>query len=412
MIIRSLSRKSPSFRQLLHYMNRDDSLPYFISWNLNLSNHRDYERVLSQFYENAQLLKPGKKSMKLQSGVSLDRQMKALHDVSQKYIQVRGTNLLSYGRMHLDEKSVHMHVMFSANELNKANRHRLSQAQFAMIQRQCEQYLRQAYPDLKQAVLYDRERTQKPNRSRQREYEYTKRTGKKTRKQEVKEKLQELFGQERKGTLSERLRQHEFELYQRGKHYGVIHKGMKYRLGTLGLAEEFLASRKRQVPPPPKQEFPPKPEQEKETNQATERSNMDKIYEQMEILERLRALELERRAALAEELLREYLEEFCSSAAYSIHREGNVVSVELFGETRSFEFTSVRLGSFPLGEDEELVRERRRREVMEFVEPMAVRMAQDCRDYSDAVSEGSEQKEVEPIERGQGDGKEEPEMNQ
>lgn len=375
MIIRSLSRKDPSFRQLFFYMNREKGVPYFVSWNLNLVNHLDYQRVLDQFYENAELLKTRKNgnylyheiiSIKLSSGVSLDRQMKALHDVSQKYIQARGPNLLSYGRMHIDDKSLHMHVMFSANELNQSNRHRLSREQFATIQRQCEQYLQQTYPDLKQPVLYLKDREQKPNKSRQREYEFTKRTGKKTQKQKVKEQLEELLSQRRTQSLKQLFKEHGFELYQRGKHYGVLFRGTKYRMVTLGLADEFLASKKRGFTPDPATPEPDFKESQdkKSTNQKT---NMDKLYEQMKTMAALREYELARRANLSEKILNELLKQNFPEHPFKVYCAGNAVYVQLYGATRLLEYTTKDIEGFPLGVQEDYVLNRRQREVQEKI---------------------------------------------
>ena len=88
--------------------------------------------------------------------------MKALQDLCSKYLQVRGKDLLGYGRMHLEQGHIHMHLMLSSNGMNQRKRHRLEKGEFRRIQKDCEQYLLQTYPALKQEPVYTktREKTQ------------------------------------------------------------------------------------------------------------------------------------------------------------------------------------------------------------------------------------------------------------
>ena len=270
MIIRSLSRKSASFRQLYHYINRDRTIPYSILWNLPSHDAFEEKRILETFYENAQLLKKGKKrnllyheimSILVEPNVPLEAQMQALRDLALKYIQARGQNLLCYGRMHLEGQNLHIHLMISANELNQEKRFHLTSSEFEQVKVQCEQYLQQKYPELRQPVIFQKEQTRSPNKTRQREYEFTRRTGQKTQKQQVKERLQTLFQAERESSLESLLKREGFELYRRGKHHGVVYRGRKYRMGTLGLEEQFFdALRKPASRSKEESDYPQKPQ--------------------------------------------------------------------------------------------------------------------------------------------------------
>lgn len=163
MIIKSLSRKSTSFAQLFDYMNRAAQKGDAFTWNLHGQNRA---QILEGFYQNASQLRSHALgnvlyheiiSLKHSSSVSLERQQKALYDLAHKYLSSRGQELLGYGRIHIEKGHLHMHVMLSANALNASKRHRLTKSDFRRIQQQCEQYVQQAYPDLEQSSVYNKE---------------------------------------------------------------------------------------------------------------------------------------------------------------------------------------------------------------------------------------------------------------
>lgn len=393
MIIRSLSRKTASFHQLYHYINEDDSIPYFFSWNLNIADHLDEDQILDQFYENSECLKGRKNgnvqyheiiAMERRPDIPLIRQIQALHDIMGKYTQARGPNLLAWGRIHVTPTTVHGHLMLSANEIDCFRPFYLSTKEYREIQKQCERYIRQNYPDLKQPVIYEKERTQRPIKSRQREYEYTRRTGKKTKKQQVKEKLTELLEQERDQSLKSLLNQHGFELYQRGKHHGVWYDGRKYRFQTLGLLEEFIAANERRKTPAPEpradhsdegkqvekeesQQNQPKPE--KQSNQTT-RTTMDKIWEGIQ------EAELNKRAKLLEKLLnqKDLIKEHFPDLEYTVERNGTEVMITVFGETMGVEFPKESLMNISLGTSNEEILARREQIVKSAYEALMIQL--------------------------------------
>ena len=270
-----MSRKNASFARLYDYMHRDDGS--FVSWNLRHPLNRG--QVLEQFHRNAELLRKNARcnvfyheivSLQYRRDVPLDRQMKALHDLTNKYLSMRGTRLIGYGRMHLEQGHLHMHLMLSANELNQEKRHWLTKADFREIQQQCERYLHQNYPDLKQPVIYldGKEKIS----TRQREYEYTRRTGKPSRKQQVRDRLAAVLAMEYSGSLAAYLEAYGFDLYQRGKHVGVIYQGTKYRIKTLGLQQELEQARS--VVPKPE----PTTNQKESTDLGKQIRKLEKYY--------------------------------------------------------------------------------------------------------------------------------------
>jgi len=289
MVIKSMSRKKVSFAQLYDYINSHDEVPYFVSWNLNLQNHMDRERVLNQFYQNARLLQYRKNgnalyheiiSFKYTPGVPLNRQMKALHDVTVKYLQARGNHLLSYGRMHMSQGHLHFHVMLSSNELYQSKRHRLSTHEFNQIRVQCERYLQQNYPELKQPTIYDREQTPNPTQAKNREYEFKKRTGKQTKKEQMREHLLELLLNVPNQDVEQWLRLHGFEPYKRGQTFGVTYNGKRYRFTTLGIQEEFLKARNQEPEPTPV--YQQAPDSKEKTQQQKWEQELEDYYREVE----------------------------------------------------------------------------------------------------------------------------------
>ena len=375
MIVRSLPRKTASFRQLYRYINQDQTIPYSILWNLNTHNPYEQEKIVKQFYNNADLLTKGKRrnylyhdiiSMTLAPGVPLDHQMQALRDLALKYIQGRGQNLLAYGRMHLKGKNLHIHLMLSANELGKKTRQYLSRNEFGELKKQCERYIHQQYPELKQPVIFCKERTEKPNKSRQREYEYTRRTGKKTQKQQIKEILADLLEQDRSSPLKQHLKAHNFEIYQRGKHMGVVFDGTKYRLGTLGLREAFAESLSRPVRTSTGKdpEAPSSYTEQPQPNQTHTQTNMNKIYEEMKRQQEQKLEEeCDKRATAFKRNLREALKRAFPDRKFRVYRALNSIAVEIFLVHRSVHFKPKYIQDFVFLKSDEERQQHRQKDI-------------------------------------------------
>lgn len=229
-----MSRKSRSFSQLYDYMNRDDGMVGFMPWNLRPVENR--EQVLEQFYENSDLLRTHAKgnvlyheiiSLKFYSEVPLQRQMQALQDLTRQYLSIRAPHLLGYGRIHLEQGHLHVHLMLSSNELNQARRFRLSKGSYREIQQRCEQYLHEVYPDLKQPIIYDRSRAraQSPENAQEKPLSH----------EELRRILEDILKETNPQDLESVLKEKGFVLYRRGRTPGVEHHGKRYRFSTLGL---------------------------------------------------------------------------------------------------------------------------------------------------------------------------------
>jgi hypothetical protein len=241
MIIKSMSRKVPSFGQLIGYIDRDeDGRDYTLRHNLM---GRDRDRIRAEFEANGGLLQKRKNGVYLYheiisitraKGLSPEEQKARLFDIAQTYVDARCPGNMVFGGLHQDkEHSYHMHLMISANRAGEAKRLRLSKAQFREIQVNLERHVLERYPELEQKVAIEKQ----SDRGRsQGEAELERRTGKRPKREEILERVTAAFERsDDKQTLLNALGRENLELYVRGKTLGVIdhETGKKHRLKTL-----------------------------------------------------------------------------------------------------------------------------------------------------------------------------------
>lgn len=261
MIIKSMSRKNPSFSQLFDYLNRERDDSYPVLWNLNLATPALRPDVLSLFESNAQLLQRSRGSNLLyhevlslkRTGRNSTEELKtALYGLSLEYLRCRAPNLLAYGRVHLAEGHVHLHLMLSANEMGEAKRFRLSRSQFCGIQQHCERFLACHFPHLENESVYSNRGGKGPDRITNAEFQLQRRGRQASQREVVRALVASLLAEEIRHTtapLAERLKSVGFELYERGcRSHGVVSQddGKRYRFSTLGLLDDFLIVRSRE----------------------------------------------------------------------------------------------------------------------------------------------------------------------
>lgn len=250
LVIKSLSRRSKSFGQLLRYFwkeGRDASTD--IGHNLPL-NGRGRGTVQTTFLENAQYLKARKNGIVLYHEILSfhpDDKMQLspviLQDMANQYLQTRAPEGLGYGVIHWDKKNPHVHLMLSANKLNSSQKIRLSKKRFQQVKDKVSLYLKEQYPQLSATLA---KRTNQPEQQRKTTVsraEEGMNTRNKTNKQvsqkhQAKKQMENLIQQSTSlDDLKTKLQQQGDQLYIRGKQQGVIWSGKKYRLKTLGLLD-------------------------------------------------------------------------------------------------------------------------------------------------------------------------------
>jgi len=243
MIIKSMSRKVPSFGQLLGYIDRDEgNEQYTLRHNVM---GRDGEHIQAEFEANGELLQNRKNGVYLYheiisitraQGLSPDEQKDRLMDIAHNYVEARCPDNLVYGGLHEDkDHSYHMHLMISANRAGETGRLRLTKTQFRDVQVQLERHVLQKYPELEQKLAIDK----KSDRGRSKnEAELERRTGKRPKREEVLDRITSAFEQSKdRQSLLDALGREGLELYVRGKNLGVIdhESGKRHRLRTLDL---------------------------------------------------------------------------------------------------------------------------------------------------------------------------------
>jgi hypothetical protein len=284
MIIKSMSRKHPSFNQLIDYIESERKLKSRGFSIYHNTYNRESDHLKSEFTENARYLKFRKNGVYLYHEVISitrtqhipeDQQKEILKNIVTEYLRMRAKNNLAYAVLHEDKKdNLHFHIVISANEAESDTRKWLTKATFADIQTQLEKWVLETYPELEQkAVFYqnqtDQEKQERANKARlsNKGAELKRRTGKTSTRDTMKATLESVFENARDGQhFTDLLNKEGLTLYQRGKQHGVIAKdGTKYRFSTLGLAEEWEALDKRMMENLQHQNTAETPQQQKHT---------------------------------------------------------------------------------------------------------------------------------------------------
>ena len=149
MIIKSLSRKSRSFRpgsrgglgpfaSLARYMNRgiQEEDGKAVLWhNFYGSEKTREDEIIREFETNSRFLKERANGnilyheiMSFSRGYELDdeRLFRVIADIGQEYLSERAPRQLGYGVIHRDTDHIHLHLMISANQVGKAERVRVA----------------------------------------------------------------------------------------------------------------------------------------------------------------------------------------------------------------------------------------------------------------------------------------------
>ena len=182
MIIKSMSRKEPSFGALMAYIDRE------LGTETHRVRHnvmgRGAEPIRAEFERNAGLLKKRKNGVYLYheiisitraQGLDDKAQQELLHQIVQTYIDARCPENLVYGGLHQDkDHSHHFHLMISSNRAGETGRLRLTKKQFRDIQVQLEAHVLEKHPELEQKVAIDKRAEHRRTKGAQ---EHERRTG-------------------------------------------------------------------------------------------------------------------------------------------------------------------------------------------------------------------------------------------
>ena len=253
MIIKSLSRTSKSFAQLITYFERPGSRPELQLTHNLYSDPEDRAGIIEELETNSEYLPPRKKGtflrhdiLSLAGNSTLLRRehIEALLAIGKRYLELRAPHQLAFGELHEDTDHCHLHLCISSNEPRSDRRVRLTKAQFRTVQIETERYQAQEFPELNEPCLYDpaRSREKRGPRIGNDDFEVAKREGRAPLKKVLYELLlPELSSARSLEDLTASLSQVGYSLYKRGGTYGIEceETGRRHRLHTLGLAHEF-----------------------------------------------------------------------------------------------------------------------------------------------------------------------------
>jgi len=241
MIVKSMSRKIPSFGQLIGYIDRDEGQEaYRIRHNLF---GRGQGRVRSEFERNSNLLAKRKNGVYLYheiisitraGGLSAKAHKERLHDIAQAYIAARCPDNLVYGGLHQDKKhSYYYHLMISANRAGEVRRLRLAKAQFRQIQIGLEVHVLAKYPELEQKIAIGKRSEKSISRQG---VELERRSGARPQRQEMLDRVRDAFEKAKdRASFMRQLDKVGLDLYVRGQTLGVVERetGKRHRFKTL-----------------------------------------------------------------------------------------------------------------------------------------------------------------------------------
>ncbi|MBV1864891.1 MAG: relaxase/mobilization nuclease domain-containing protein [Rhodobacteraceae bacterium] len=252
MIIKSMSRKAPTFRQLIDYIGRDADPHIGTTFARNLYHSGQDEQVVAgQFLDNYRYLPKRKNGNALyhevivlepQAHLSKAEVATALHKLAEQYCEARAPHQLAWGRVHWDTEYPHMHLMISSNAVRSPLRVRMDKSGFARVQQNLEAFKEAQFPELNGGAIYRQAKEKIRPRITSSEGEMVRRTGTPSGKIAVFELLRPVFGQAASPkALKGDLNQLGFGLYQRGKTIGVrnLDTDRRYRLRTLGLETAY-----------------------------------------------------------------------------------------------------------------------------------------------------------------------------
>lgn len=248
MIIKSMSRKQPSFAQLLDYFHKEagDSLTFV----RNLyADPFDLEALSKEFEENYEYLPVRANGNALYHevvvlekapSISGKRQLEILYDLVTQYAVHRAPDAMIYGRAHSDTDYCHFHLLISSNAVRSTQRSRLSKREFFKAQHELEAYKLEKYPELDHERYYDQHHS--GSQVRDAEYQLQRRTKKPSERAKIASIVRACISISiSKADFENELAHRDIHLYERGRNWGVIAqpKDRKFRIKTLGLEAEF-----------------------------------------------------------------------------------------------------------------------------------------------------------------------------
>lgn len=163
MIIKSRTRKSPSYKQAINYIlaKRRPNNDWIYLHNID-AGIEDTQEIVSEFSVNNTYRKKRKNGIAMYHEIlsfsNLDKKFISqnswvLEDLTIEYIYKRAPHALVFACPHYDTNHPHVHIIISANKFHCAKTNRISQKQFARIKSHMERVMLKRYPQLEKSHI-------------------------------------------------------------------------------------------------------------------------------------------------------------------------------------------------------------------------------------------------------------------
>lgn len=250
MIVKILSRHSPTYASLINYILKESKNmgegPQIFTHNIRSKNVLEWEKEFVEnesfrLHERANSIYAYHEIISFSSNenkAEISREM--IEDISRKYIALRGNDGLIIGAVHRDTDAVHIHFMSSGLAFRTGKAFRLSRSKMLTLKSDLQKYHIQKYPSLTHSIC--EHGTNKPYYL-QHEWQAQQRGQRNTVKPDISQTVQSCFNRaSTQENFLHLLRDTGLHHYERkGKAQGIISSdGMKFRFTRLGLDIEKL----------------------------------------------------------------------------------------------------------------------------------------------------------------------------
>jgi REP element-mobilizing transposase RayT len=240
MIVKVLSRHSPSYGGLIEYITKEGKgnkgNPVIITHNLKGNSKPEW---IKQFIENESFRQHPRKnqiflyheiiSLSSKENKELITQV-VLEDLANQYINFRGKDGMYVAAFHEDKDHMHIHFAISGVKYRTGQAHRLTHQSLHELKVHFQDYHKGQYPFLSNSI---------PEHGKDKEYlknkEYFLKTKRTNVKETIKEKIHELFKEAKSQQhFLQLLRENNLNHYERnGIPTGIVHDDLKFRFSRL-----------------------------------------------------------------------------------------------------------------------------------------------------------------------------------
>jgi hypothetical protein len=251
MIVKILTRHSPSYESLLKYILQEDKTKdekqITITHNIRSHDPKDWPR---EFIQNEAFRKYPRSNQiylyhEILSFSSREDEKNVtpemIEDISRQYINLRGNKGIYIGVPHRDKDHVHIHFCTSGLEYRNGKAFRLSKEDLHLVKTKLQEYHKEKYPQIDQSTVgHGKGKAYVTDR----EWYATHKAQRTLHKETLKHHLKDAFSKAKtQNEFLALLREAGLHHYERnGKPTGIVFEDMKFRFTRLGMEKEQLYS--------------------------------------------------------------------------------------------------------------------------------------------------------------------------